>query len=668
MRLKKEGKIKKKNDFDDDDDDDEVGKLKTSEEVTLEKLRRQRKSLSDSAASDEYADKIKSTLGKRSKLYKDVTASESESSAAREGRLGSLAESEDGGGGAKSKPEEINILSRNVEADSRYRDDGDDGEDISDADLVDLVAKKLAEKKERDAALKAEEQDAKKNSGNAYQDDPTAKALKYKQQVDKQKDAQKSSSPLSKTTTGVGGTWEKGNADETEKTYKPSRGSWGAFPRPKNISKAYGGGKKINPQEMDKTLREAGIDATKEKLRAYREKVGIEVQSEKDHASEIEEALTIAGLAMQRGVYATAVSALEKVTKWCSTNSQVGGKVFLELAMAYEAVGRTQEAITVYGTLSNSRIEEIKFNAKRLLYGIEAMNFMRDDLKSSDFSRKKTRQTFIDSTGFGNIADNFDKVYNTAYIDLDRGGGFYRRLTESVVRSTREARQILLKATGSGEVERLKVVQALRSMSRGFDDALREEIQNSVEEQEPVAMMDGKPIVQRKKATDEDLSGVLEGMDRFVLASPTQMLENLNGEWRLQLMADKKGDGVNYYNTSISWQAVDTESMQFSSSAPARFLTVTQVGGLEFDKEKRIISRTEVSQKGGGGMFSAFVLGAAGGAAASLTMPQQIISADSVLLITRAVGQTITSSDNVKDFFSVWRRVETGTYSGTPIS
>lgn len=90
---------------------------------------------------------------------------------------------------------------------------------------------------------------------------------------------------------------------------------------------------------------------------------------------------------------------------------------------------------------------------------------MRD--LSSDFSRQKIKNTFIDTTGLANIAQNFDNVYQTAYVDLDNG--YYKRLTESIVRSNREARQILLKATGKGEVGRMKVVQALRSLSRQFD-------------------------------------------------------------------------------------------------------------------------------------------------------------------------------------------------------
>ena len=89
-----------------------------------------------------------------------------------------------------------------------------------------------------------------------------------------------------------------------------------------------------------------------------------------------DEALNIAQLAMQRGIYMTAVTSLEKVTRFCSTNSPVGSKVFLELAMAYEASGRTQEAYQVYKTLSTCRMEEVKFQARRLLYGLEAMEFM----------------------------------------------------------------------------------------------------------------------------------------------------------------------------------------------------------------------------------------------------------------------------------------------------
>lgn len=122
--------------------------------------------------------------------------------------------------------------------------------------------------------------------------------------------------PTNQLTTGVGGSWQRdptGN-DTTQDLYKPKTGSWGAFPRPKDISKAYGGGRRVGVGFS----KEGDLDSdlnTQNLLKEYRRKVGIDVPTEKEHAAEIQEALQIGQLAMQRGLYPTAVSALEKVTK-----------------------------------------------------------------------------------------------------------------------------------------------------------------------------------------------------------------------------------------------------------------------------------------------------------------------------------------------------------------
>jgi len=394
----------------------------------------------------------------------------------------------------------------------------------------------------------------------------------------------------------------------------------------------------------------------------YREKVGIEVQSEKDHASEIEEALKIGQLAMQRGIYSTAVSSLEKVTKYCSTNSKLGGKVFLELAMAYEAVGRSGEAIQVYSTLSYSRMEDIKYNAKKLLYGIESMQFMRDEVKSESFSRQKVKQTFIETTGLANIAQNFDeKIYNTAYVDLEKGGGFYRKLTENVVRSVREARQILLIATDSGEVERTKIVQALRSIERKFSEALNKEQEQKAAKAEPVAIMNGVPITRQESFE----SSPTVGLEEFNLGDLEQILENINGEWKLQLMADNKGDGVNFFNKTLAWQYFNTDNMTYDTSGPSGFLSYTQAGDFLLEEGRRIISRKNVKSRGSAAVLTdVFGTSILSGAMASTTLNQQIVSVDSELLITRVVIEKKFPTDTLKDYFSVWRRAETGSYSG----
>ena len=56
-------------------------------------------------------------------------------------------------------------------------------------------------------------------------------------------------------------------------------------------------------------------------------------------------------------------------------------------------------------------------------------------------------------------------------------------------------------------------------------------------------------------------------------------------------------------------------------------------------------------------------MGGGGGAAGEMAKkPQQVMTVDSALLVTRAIVQA-QAADNVKDYYSVWRRVEPGTYT-----
>jgi hypothetical protein len=372
---------------------------------------------------------------------------------------------------------------------------------------------------------------------------------------------------------------------------------------------------------------------------------------------------------LQRGVYGTAVSVLEKVTPFCSTNSPTGGKVFLELGMAYEAIGRAKEAMTVYRRLTESRTEDVKANAKRLLYGIEALRFMQNEMKDNSFSRKTASQEFIDVTGFGNIADNFDDRYATGYVDLSKKGGYYKRLTESVVRTNREARLILLQAISAGEVERLRIVQALRNFSSEFDTAIRTEREEKQEnEQRSMAVMDGAPIFEATVKSPAGVAGE-DGddslidpslIDTYHLGSPEQIMSNVMGEWRLQLTADKRGDRVRFYNETNAWQQMDTDAMDFECFIPSGFLTVQRKGSLGFDGTSRTLSRGAAgssSNKPRNGFFS--LIPPPNVAATQL----QVLAADSELFVTRVAGEKEYKQDNVKDYFAVWRRVELGTFS-----
>jgi hypothetical protein len=637
-QLKQQGRIRPKTDeLDDDDDTDAL-----------------------------YADKIRQKLGPvKSKLLgfdgKIRDDDEDEDDVfepaflkKRMGQIGTVSESLTDG-----KIEDGDrILDQQQLESQRYQYDEEDDDDSveSEKDLLELVEQRLREK-------------LSPSSKGASSEQP--KGI-YSRSESPSGSTEEKSTPAfiprkSKITSEIGGSWDAGETSEAvQDIYQPKTGSWGAFPRPRDISKAYGGGRRVGVGYSESVT---SVDETRERLQRYRQTMGIEVESEKTNAKEIEDALKIAAYAMQRGVYTQAVTSLEKVTKFCSTNSKVGGKVFLELAMAYEAAGRTEEAITVYTTLTRSRTEEVSTNAKRLLYGIEAIKFMQENVGSAEFSRKQAKMTFIDTTGLANFASNFDDVYETAYVDLDRG--FYKELTEAVVRSSRDARQILLRATRPGEVGRLRIVQALRSLSRFFEDALENEIQMSRPLPEPVAIMDGKPIVpQRQPSGDGSLSSSVRQMDQYVLMSSEQMMENLDGEWRLQLIADKRGDGVKFFNSTLAWQIVDTGQMNFKSLCPQGFLTVEPTGLIEFNNKRRILRRRSIEVSGTGSVITnIFGITTKAGPYGAVCSEKQIVLVDSTLLVTRGVPPSSVLSrsgarkDDDKDYFAVWRRVDTGTYS-----
>jgi hypothetical protein len=279
---------------------------------SIDNMKRQREKMANNPVMDQYRDKINKKLGKKEKLFTNFGTKKDDS------------------------PDEP-LSYTSLEADDSIEDDVySDDEFDDDTRILEAVERVLEAKQsleinmdstprmvdEMEELAKKMESEQKLKSDQKPTDDDV---------VDGQK---RGKSDVANITSGVGGSWAQDSASKTE-IYRPANGGWGYFPRPKDISKAYGGGRKIGADVQttfeDELRKQRAIEETREKLKRYREKVGIEVQSEKDHAKEIEEALSIAQRAMQRGVYGAAVSSLEKVTKYCSTNSKVGGQIFLEL-------------------------------------------------------------------------------------------------------------------------------------------------------------------------------------------------------------------------------------------------------------------------------------------------------------------------------------------------
>jgi len=140
------------------------------------------------------------------------------------------------------------------------------------------------------------------------------------------------------------------------------------------------------------------------------------------------------------------------------------------------------------------------------------------------------------------------------------------------------------------------------------------------------------------------------------------MLESLSGEWRLQLIADKSGSDVKFYNNTLSWLQLDTNEMQFSREGQVGILPFSETGGLDFDGDNRILRRKEIEASGGGSILAG-ILGQQDGASCS-KVAQTIMTVDSIVMITKC-AESLRWKDEEKEHFAVWRRVEPGTFSSS---
>jgi hypothetical protein len=146
--------------------------------------------------------------------------------------------------------------------------------------------------------------------------------------------------------------------------------------------------------------------------------------------------------------------------------------------------------------------------------------------------------------------------------------------------------------------------------------------------------------------------------DDFILSDAETMLESLDGYWRLQLLADQQGEGVKFYNKTESWQHLDMTGRKFCSAGPQGFVRFEQSGNIEFNKKRRILWRSSVEVTNGG-VFTGLFGGKTAGCFGAIRAPQQVMSVDSVLLITRGVpSRRVRQADDEKDYFAVWRKVE----------
>lgn len=171
------------------------------------------------------------------------------------------------------------------------------------------------------------------------------------------------------------------STNAADEKYKPRVSTWGVFPRPDNISRAYGGGKNIKQGGVDLQSEESKRRdlAVAKELAEYRASRGIDVEREERYREEVEQALAMAAEQTARSLPYQAVRTLERVRGHVSARSRLGGSVYLALGLAYDSVGKRDEAREIYATLRRNPFSEVSGKAKQLLQGFEAMEMLKVD-------------------------------------------------------------------------------------------------------------------------------------------------------------------------------------------------------------------------------------------------------------------------------------------------
>lgn len=172
-----------------------------------------------------------------------------------------------------------------------------------------------------------------------------------------------------------------------DKSYKPKVSTWGMFPRPKNISEAYGGGRTIQPGEQLESEEEARKrdERTKAMLLEYKKSVGLYLEPEVE--KQCNDAFAEAEQLFKAGKLKSAFEKYGEVQKLVPAKTKLAGLASLQRAIIMDSFGYNEQAQSQYKSLVMHPAPEVGKRAKRMLFGFDAAKFLKAD--TMDFSGKK---------------------------------------------------------------------------------------------------------------------------------------------------------------------------------------------------------------------------------------------------------------------------------------
>jgi len=168
--------------------------------------------------------------------------------------------------------------------------------------------------------------------------------------------------------------------------YKPTVSTWGVFERPRDISKAYGGGRTVKRGEYEKWLEEQNKKLQKTlkgEGTAIPLKDEIDPMLEKVALQNISMAFTL----LEDARLYEARRMFEVVRKQFPFRSKIAGRATYGLGLTLDALGQNSKAQDIYRSLRFHPNKDIKKSASTMLSGFEAMEFFGLDAEdNTDYS------------------------------------------------------------------------------------------------------------------------------------------------------------------------------------------------------------------------------------------------------------------------------------------
>lgn len=165
--------------------------------------------------------------------------------------------------------------------------------------------------------------------------------------------------------------------EESPDLYKPKVSTWGVFPRPRNISKTFGGGRNIRPGEaletpQDRATKEA---RTKQLLASYKRNIGLSMDPKLK--AECEEALEDGDSLMDVGKLMEALPYYQLVMDKLAFQTELHGLAALQWSICQDSLIRPEKARVMYEKLRSHPNAQVRKKATQFAFGFQAMDMMK---------------------------------------------------------------------------------------------------------------------------------------------------------------------------------------------------------------------------------------------------------------------------------------------------